>query len=68
MLGQARKQAVAAILKARKWYKKSYDQCAKDPTLRVGDWVLVKFPQEESGRLRKLSRPWHGPTMSHLWT
>ena len=51
MLGQARKQAVIAIQKAQKRYKKSYDQRAKDPTLRVGDWVLVKFPQEESGRL-----------------
>ena len=61
MLGQARKQAVVAIQKAQKRYKKSYDQCAKDPTLQVGDWVLVKFPQEESSRLRKLSRPWHGP-------
>ena len=28
---------------------------------RIGDWVLVRFPQEESGRQRKLSRPWHGP-------
>eukprot|EP00731_Ephydatia_muelleri_P031156 Em0022g670a len=27
----------------------------------VGDWILIKFPQEESGRNRKLSRPWHGP-------
>ena len=61
MLGQARKQAVVAIQKAQKRYKKSYDQCVKDPTLRFGDWVLVKFAQEESGCLRKLSRPWHGP-------
>ena len=28
---------------------------------RVGDWILVRFPQDESGRWRKLSRPWHGP-------
>ena len=27
----------------------------------IGDWVLVKFPAEEPGRMRKLSRPWHGP-------
>ena len=26
-----------------------------------GDWVLVKFPQDEAGWNRKLSRPWHGP-------
>ena len=29
--------------------------------LRAGDWVLVYMPQDESGRQRKLSRPWHGP-------
>ena len=23
--------------------------------------MLVKFPQEETGKMRKLSRPWHGP-------
>ena len=26
-----------------------------------GDWVLVKFPADETGRYRKLSQPWHGP-------
>jgi hypothetical protein len=28
---------------------------------KIGEWVLVKFPKEESGRNRKLSQPWHGP-------
>ena len=27
-------------------------------TLRVGDWVLVCFPHDKSGRWRKLSQPW----------
>ena len=27
----------------------------------MGDWVLVKFPLDETGRLQKLSCPWHGP-------
>jgi len=27
----------------------------------VGDWVIVKFPTEETGWPRKLSRPWNGP-------
>ena len=27
----------------------------------MGEWVLIRFPHEETGRLRKLSRPWHGP-------
>ena len=29
--------------------------------LRVGDWILVYFSQDETGKHRKLSRPWHGP-------
>jgi hypothetical protein len=29
--------------------------------LRVGDWVLVRFPYEETGKNRKLFQPWHGP-------
>ena len=61
MLGEAHKQAAIANQKAQNRQKKYYDKRSRDPTLRIGDWVLVKFPQEESGRLRKLSRPWHGP-------
>ena len=37
---------------------------------QVGDWVLVRFPNEETGAYRKLSRPWHGPyrsTVSSSW-
>ena len=29
--------------------------------IQVGDWILVRFPQDESGKKRKLSKPWHGP-------
>ena len=61
MLGEARKQAAISIQRAQQRYKKYYDQHSRDSTIRVGDWVLVRFPQEESGRLRKLSRPRHGP-------
>ena len=61
MLGGARPRAVTAIQKAQNHYKEKYDQRSQDSTLRVGDWVLVKFPQEESGCWRKLSRPWRGP-------
>ena len=28
---------------------------------KIGDQVLVRFPQEETGKKRKLSKPWHGP-------
>ena len=49
------------IRKAQKKYKALYDRKATPVHLRVGDWVLVKFPHEEVGKNRKLSRPWHGP-------
>ena len=28
---------------------------------RLGDWVFIRFPVEETGPNRKLSSPWHGP-------
>ena len=59
-LSSARKLAVSSIQAAQK-YKKQYDKRARPSEYRVGDWVLVRFPEEESGKLRKLSRPWHGP-------
>ena len=30
----------------------------------MGDWVLVRFPKEETGRQRKLSWPWYGPYLT----
>ena len=33
----------------------------KSPQYRIGQWVLIRHPQEESGPNRKLSRPWYGP-------
>ena len=60
-LSTARQLAADAIRAAQATYKQSYDwsSCAID--YKVGDWVVVKFPQDETGRMRKLSRPWHGP-------
>ena len=53
---------MANIQKAQEKYKKSYDHSANcDTPFRVGEWVLVHFPQDETGENRKLSRPWHGP-------
>ena len=60
-LAMARKLAAESIQKAQRKYKAQYDKKAKPADYRVGDWVMVHFPQEESGALRKLSRPWHGP-------
>ena len=28
---------------------------------KVGNWVFVRFPEEETGKIRKMSRPWYGP-------
>ena len=60
-LSTARRLAAEAIKGAQTRYKRTYDQRSKEVNYQLGDWVMVKFPQEETGRLRKLSRPWHGP-------
>ena len=60
-LSSARRLAVENIKKAQKRYKCQYDKRATQVRFKIGQWVLVKFPHEESGRQRKLSRPWHGP-------
>ena len=55
--------AAQSIQKAQERYKRNYDKRSTYTTtsLRVGGWVLVHMPQDESGPQRKLSRPWHGP-------
>ena len=60
-LSSARDIATRSIQKSQQQYKKYYNNKATSTKFRVGQWVLVKFPQEESGRQTKLSRPWHGP-------
>ena len=60
-LTSARELAATTIQRAQKRYKEQYDRNSRDPDIRVGEWVFVRFPQEEIGKLRKLSRPWHGP-------
>ena len=40
--------------------KRNYDKRVFTKKLRIGDWTLVWFPQEESGKQYKLSKPWHG--------
>ena len=53
--------ATQSIQKAQERYKQYHDKKAALTEFKLGQWVLVRFPQEESGRQRKLSRPWHGP-------
>ena len=60
-LTSARELAADTIQRAQARYKHQYDKGSKEISFRVGDWILVRFPQDESGRWRKLSRPWHGP-------
>ena len=57
----ARQLAASNIQRAQKRYKHQYDRHTRPSDLRVGERLFVRFPQDESGRLRKLSRPWHGP-------
>ena len=60
-LTTARELAAQTIQRAQQRYKKQYDKTSEQLTFKKGDWVLVRFPQEETGKQRKLSRPWHGP-------
>ena len=62
-LSSARELAATTIRQEQKRAKETYDRKSKvkEPTYKLGDWVLVRFPQEESGKKRKLSKPWHGP-------
>jgi transposase InsO family protein len=60
-LSTARKLAAESIRAAQSRYKGSYDRSSREADYQLGDWVLVRFPQDETGRQRKLSRPWHGP-------
>ena len=55
-LSSARELAVTSIREAQKSYKFQYHK--KTNTV---DFHLVRFPEEETGKKRKLSRPWYGP-------
>ena len=60
-LSTAREMAAESIRRAQAKYKRVYDRGTRTADFQVGDWVLVKMPQDEVGKHRKLSRPWHGP-------
>ena len=45
-LSSARKCACETLKKAQKRYKKGYDKCCHKTCADVGDWILIKFPQE----------------------
>ena len=60
-LSTARKSAAESIWSAQARYNRTYDKLSREPDYQLGDVVLVKFTQEETGRQHKLSCPWHGP-------
>ena len=57
-LSSARTLAAKFIQKAQQNQK---DQHTSSSKLKVGDWILIHFPHEESGKYCKLSRLWHRP-------
>ena len=56
-LASAHDLAAESIKVAQKHYEDYYDRGAKQVDYRLGDWVLIKFPAEETGQNRKLSNP-----------
>ena len=60
-LSSARQTALESIRKAQQRYKVQYDRKTDEYQYRIGEWVLIHFPSDETGRFRKLSRQWHGP-------
>ena len=59
-LSSARALAAKSISKAQQNQKDQYNRHTNSSKLRVGDWILIHFPQDETGKYRKLSRPWDG--------
>ena len=60
-LSSARELALKVLQESQRKSKQRYDRKTTDRSYKTGEWVLVKFPKEESGRNRKLSQPWHRP-------
>ena len=58
-LSSARELAAECQRTSQGKSKARYDQ--KIRTREYQNWVLVKFPAEETGRNQKLLQPWHGP-------
>ena len=57
MLSTARKMAAQANQEAQHHYKHQYDKSSTTPSYKIGDWISVYFPSEETGKLCKLSLP-----------
>ena len=57
------KLAVSTIQKAQMKQKVVYDKHTncKESSFKIEEWVLVYFPQENTGPNHILLWPWHGP-------
>ena len=60
-LHKAFSQARENLKKAAERSKHYYDKKSGDTDIRVGDMVLVYFPQVKPGQVAKLARRWIGP-------
>ena len=60
-LSSAKALAAKSIARAQQGQRDQYNRHTNATKLRVGGWILMHFPQDETGKQRKLSRPWHGP-------
>ena len=49
------------IKKAQSKQKKQYDKRSTGPKIKIGDQVMVYFPDQVKGKAWKLARPYHGP-------
>ena len=49
------------VRKAQKKQKRHYDRKSKQPVLKVGDRVMVYFPNVVRGKAWKFARPYYGP-------
>jgi len=56
-LSSARSLAEQTSKEAQRKYKYQYDKTAATTKFKIGDWVLVYFPQEETGNNRKFTQP-----------
>ena len=52
-LSLARKSTLENIYCLWTRYKKYYDQKTDEYQDKIGDWVLIRFPSEETGKQRK---------------
>ena len=58
MLSSVRKMAAMANQEAQ---HNQYDKLSTLPKYQIGDWVFVYFPSDETGKMCRMSQPWHDP-------